>query len=113
MLVPQRRLDCRGAKLIFLQGKQRIFLALVARQEGLVADRGEIARAILHAARAAPATAVILREFGAELDALVEEGRARRAVIIFGVAVIAIGAARSGEHTSELQSLMRIQYTVF
>src|SRR3546814_20256062 len=91
MLVPQRRLDCRGAKLIFLQGKQRIFLALVARQEGLVADRGEIARAILHAARAAPATAVILRELGAALDALVEEGRARRAALIFGVAVIAIG----------------------
>src|SRR3546814_16436834 len=76
MLVTQRRLDRRGAEFIFLEGEERIFLALVARQKGFVADRGEIARAILHAARAAPAAAVVLGEFGAELDALVEEGRA-------------------------------------
>src|SRR3546814_14100341 len=74
MLVTQRRLDRRGAEFIFLEGEERIFLALVARQKGFVADRGEIARAILHAARAAPAAAVVLGEFGAEIEARVEEG---------------------------------------
>src|SRR3546814_17285326 len=94
MLVTQRRLDRRGAEFIFLEGEERIFLALVARQKGFVADRGEIARAILHAARAAPAAAVVLGEFGAELDALVEEGRAGHAIVIFSVGIIALGAAQ-------------------
>src|SRR3546814_15079182 len=53
-----------------------------------------MARPILPAARSAPAAAVVLGEFGAELYARVEEGRAGHAIVIFSVGIIAIGAAQ-------------------
>src|SRR3546814_1276441 len=46
---------------------------------------------------------------------IAEEGEGRRVAVLVGIALVERGVfvARSEEHTSELQSLMRISYAVF
>src|SRR3546814_3907210 len=50
---------------------------------------------------------------GAPLDELEVQRLAQGAVDRFGVELIIVADIRSEEHTSELQSLMRISYAVF
>src|SRR3546814_10300170 len=77
----------------------------------LLADRGARELVGLQLARREFAEQLLLPRVGGRLDAVEEdlaEGVAQAAVV-FGRIV----AVRSEEHTSELQSLMRISYAVF
>src|SRR3546814_4216045 len=46
-------------------------------------------------------------------SAAVDNAERRRRIVMFGAVIVTLCSKRSEEHTSELQSLMRISYAVF
>src|SRR3546814_1809970 len=92
--------------------------ALVAPLEADDADTAEAAPGHGHQRLAHRCAAVDQRHFGAgmhqvaDLDQLLAEPAARMEHPVM-IAVEALALHRSEEHTSELQSLMRISYAVF
>src|SRR3546814_6601956 len=83
---------------------------LAVHQEGIAADVGDIGRRHAHIAPIHP-----VRQGGIEslFGGLVEERQQGALVVVVVIRLLLEVGQRSEEHTSELQSLMRISYAVF
>src|SRR3546814_6492551 len=103
-----------------------VFLRLRG-QPVLLVGGGEVAaRKLRLLLRAAAAVQIVARELNDEVQAAIDSGMAQHLAVEFSAALLArprlvvaatddvvLNASRSEEHTSELQSLMRISYAVF
>src|SRR3546814_14439565 len=92
LLIARRGFEPERAHRQFLQSEQRELVGQVARDEGFSPDRVEIAVAFLHAARAAPAAAVVLSPLDPAFDTLIDEDRADLVAFALGV-LVKIGRA--------------------